>query len=161
MTLLNQDRERRNSVISDYTGMSFRPSIILPLVIILGLWIAGWLVSSFLVVGRRCLLGADQIQAVAMTQRHNSYLREVEISAFDGIPLRAWEIRPSRENGKAVILFHGLSDNRMGMIGYAETAKIGHLGQLTLSQPSPAHNSASFPYSFLPTLRGCICDESW
>ncbi len=55
-----------------------------------------------------------------MAQRHNSQLREVEIPAFDGIALRAWEIRPSRENGKAVILFHGLSDNRMGMIGYAE-----------------------------------------
>jgi len=55
-----------------------------------------------------------------MAQRHDSHLREVEISAFDGIPLRAWEIRPARENGKAVILFHGLSDNRMGMIGYAE-----------------------------------------
>jgi regulator of protease activity HflC (stomatin/prohibitin superfamily) len=49
MTLLNQDRERRNSVISDYAGMFFRRSIILPLVIILGVWIGAWLVSSFLV----------------------------------------------------------------------------------------------------------------
>ena len=70
--------------------------------------------------GRRPLLGADRIQAVAITQRHDSHLREVGISAFDGIPLLAWEIRPARENGKSVILFHGLSDNRMGMIGYAE-----------------------------------------
>jgi uncharacterized protein len=90
--------------------------------------------------GRRPLLGTDQIQAGAMTQRHNSHLREVEISAFDGISLRAWEIRPARENGKAIILFHGLSDNRMGMIGYAEML-VNH-GYTVLLPDARAHGTS-------------------
>jgi hypothetical protein len=70
--------------------------------------------------GKRPLLATDRTQVVAMTQRHEAQLRDVEISAFDGTVLRAWELRPAHANGKAVILFHGLSDNRIGMIGYAE-----------------------------------------
>jgi regulator of protease activity HflC (stomatin/prohibitin superfamily) len=49
MTLLNQDRDRRNSLISDFRDAFFRRSVILPLVIIGGLLIGFWLVSSFLV----------------------------------------------------------------------------------------------------------------
>src|ERR1700730_6555195 len=44
----------------------------------------------------------------------------VAIPARDGATLRTWSIRPRNSNGKAVILLHGLSDNRLGMIGYAE-----------------------------------------
>jgi dipeptidyl aminopeptidase/acylaminoacyl peptidase len=47
-------------------------------------------------------------------------LTDVAITAGDGASLSAWSIRPRRSNGKAVILLHGLGDNRMGMIGYAE-----------------------------------------
>lgn len=70
--------------------------------------------------GRRPLLEADESQAAAMSAKHQSRLRSVEIPAFGGITLRAWEIRPVHDKGNAVVLFHGLSDNRVGMIGYAE-----------------------------------------
>jgi uncharacterized protein len=70
--------------------------------------------------GRRPLLEADESKAAAMSAQHQSTLRRVELSAFEGITLRAWSIRPAHGNGSSVILFHGLSDNRMGMIGYAE-----------------------------------------
>lgn len=33
--------------------------------------------------------------------------------------LHAWLIQPQRSNGNAVILLHGLGDNRLGMTGYA------------------------------------------
>jgi regulator of protease activity HflC (stomatin/prohibitin superfamily) len=56
MTLLNQDRDRRNSLISDYRDTFFRRSVILPLMIIVGLLIGFWLVSSF-------LLGVTRIEA--------------------------------------------------------------------------------------------------
>jgi dipeptidyl aminopeptidase/acylaminoacyl peptidase len=55
-----------------------------------------------------------------MARNHDSELAEVTIPARDGASLSAWSIRPRNGNGKAVILLHGLSDSRLGMIGYAE-----------------------------------------
>jgi uncharacterized protein len=69
---------------------------------------------------RRPLLDADKTQAATMARRHDAQLTEAALSAFDGNTLRAWQLRPAHDNGDAVILLHGLSDNRMGMIGYAE-----------------------------------------
>jgi uncharacterized protein len=69
---------------------------------------------------RRPLLDADKTQAATMAQRHDAQLTEAALSAFAGNTLRAWQLRPAHDNGDAVILLHGLSDNRMGMMGYAE-----------------------------------------
>jgi len=66
---------------------------------------------------RRPLLDADKTQAATMARRHDAQLTEAALSAFDGNTLRAWQLRPAHDNGDAVILLHGLSDNRMGMIG--------------------------------------------
>jgi len=50
----------------------------------------------------------------------HSHLEDVQISAFDDAVLRAWYIHPQPSNGDAVILLHGLGDNRLGTQGYAE-----------------------------------------
>ena len=47
-------------------------------------------------------------------------LTDVSITAPDAVTLRAWFIRPHHPNGDAVLLFHGLGDNRIGMTGYAQ-----------------------------------------
>lgn len=60
------------------------------------------------------------MQAREMAARQHSDLEDVTLVASDGVPLYGWSIRPRNGNGKAVILLHGLSDNRLGMIGYAE-----------------------------------------
>jgi alpha-beta hydrolase superfamily lysophospholipase len=44
---------------------------------------------------------------------------EVTITAEDRIPLKAWYVRPQSENGNAVILIHGISDNRLGTVSMA------------------------------------------
>lgn len=49
-----------------------------------------------------------------------SSLEDVSVTAGDDAILRAWIIRPRNSNGDAVILLHGLSDNRLGMSGYAQ-----------------------------------------
>ncbi len=47
-------------------------------------------------------------------------LADAEITASDGAILRGWIVRPHHSNGNAVLLLHGLGDNRMGMTGYAQ-----------------------------------------
>jgi len=70
--------------------------------------------------GRRLLSDKDEMQAQEMAHRHDSVLANVAIPAGDGATLSAWSLRSHNSNGTAVILLHGLSDNRLGMIGYAE-----------------------------------------
>jgi uncharacterized protein len=69
---------------------------------------------------RRPLSSRDRMQAQRMAEGRTSKLEGVAILAQDGITLNAWNIKPQNGNGGAVILLHGLSDNRMGMIGYAD-----------------------------------------
>src|ERR1700730_6441115 len=42
------------------------------------------------------------------------------VHASDGILLRGWKVRPRQANGDWVLLFHGVSDNRAGMLGQAQ-----------------------------------------
>lgn len=68
--------------------------------------------------GRRPLADRDQIVGRELAQQYDSDFALVSISAADGTPLQAWYLRPLTRNGQTVILFHGLSDNRLGVISY-------------------------------------------
>jgi dipeptidyl aminopeptidase/acylaminoacyl peptidase len=63
---------------------------------------------------------ADEAQAQALAARHHAVLADVAVIADDGVTLRGWSIRPLHGNGDAVILLHGQTDDRMGMMGNAE-----------------------------------------
>src|SRR5207247_10746409 len=47
-------------------------------------------------------------------------LQAVSIHGADGAELRAWYSVPARDNGKAIILLHGIGDNRGGVAGYGQ-----------------------------------------
>ena len=55
-----------------------------------------------------------------MAERHGTGLTDGTVVGTDGSELRGWLLRPRQGNHDFVMLLHGLSDNRMGMIGYAE-----------------------------------------
>lgn len=55
--------------------------------------------------------GADELEA---------RVQDVKITTADRALLSAWYIRPIHPNGDAVILLHGLGDNRLGTVGYAQ-----------------------------------------
>ena len=59
-------------------------------------------------------------QAEITAHRFKTTLQDVAISGQDGAQLRGWFIRPALGNGDAVILLHGIGDNRQGMLTYAE-----------------------------------------
>jgi uncharacterized protein len=68
---------------------------------------------------RRPLPANAEQTALQIALALQSKLADVTITAKDGAILQAWDIRLQNANGDAVILIHGLSDNRLGMIGYA------------------------------------------
>jgi uncharacterized protein len=66
-------------------------------------------------------LTEDEVSAVHESARAlDAEVEDVSLTTPDGAILRAWMVRPRRGNGDAVLLLHGLGDNRMGMTGYAQ-----------------------------------------
>jgi len=45
---------------------------------------------------------------------------DFNVRAQDGIILKGWRIRPQSPNGDWVLLYHGVADNRTGVLGHAE-----------------------------------------
>jgi predicted alpha/beta-fold hydrolase len=70
--------------------------------------------------GRRELGPKAEARALAVAARNHAELAEVAVVADDGVTLRGWSIRPHAGNGDAVILLHGHTDNRAGMLGDAD-----------------------------------------
>jgi regulator of protease activity HflC (stomatin/prohibitin superfamily) len=70
MTLLNSDREKRNLQITEFAESFWRRSVIVPLVIVLGVFIGAWLASSLLVRATRIEAGYVGIEVnLAGSQR--------------------------------------------------------------------------------------------
>jgi len=71
---------------------------------------------------RRALTPEAEASVRQMTLRNGSNLEDISIVGQRNVVLQAWSIHPppERNNGNAVILLHGLGDNRIGMTGYAE-----------------------------------------
>lgn len=47
-------------------------------------------------------------------------LQEISIDAADSVVLKGWYVHPRQFNGNAVVLTHGITDNREGVGSYAE-----------------------------------------
>lgn len=60
---------------------------------------------------------AETNQMLARTGAHKT---DFTVRANDGTTLRGWKITPASPNGDWVLLFHGVADNRTGVLGHAE-----------------------------------------
>lgn len=67
-------------------------------------------------------------------------VEDVSVIAADGIVLRAWFVAPDHPNGNAVILLHGVGDNREGTISYAPL--LLEAGYAVLLPDSRAHGES-------------------
>jgi len=88
----------------------------LVLCIVIGVVVSEWALHPW----RRALGAKDEALAREVAARNHAELTEVAVTASDGAILRGWSIRPLQGNGDAVILLHGVADNRMGMLGDAD-----------------------------------------
>jgi uncharacterized protein len=87
-------------------------------------------------------LDANAVAAAgAIAVEEKATLRDVTVAAADGVQLKAWQIAPSQWNGDAVLLLHGLSDNRAGMLGPAEM--LLRQGYEVLLPDARAHGASS------------------
>jgi len=91
-------------------------AVYLAVSVALGIFIA----EATLHPGRRSVSSGDLVHAHDLATSLRAELSDATVTVIDGTSLRGWLLRPQQPNGDAVILLHGLSDNRLGMIGYAE-----------------------------------------
>ena len=83
--------------------------------------VMGWLVApSFLHPIRRALTPDLIREADAYFSHIHAQREDFTVAAPDGATLRGWKVRPRNPNGSWVLLFHGVADNRVGVIGQAE-----------------------------------------
>src|SRR5260370_42555998 len=59
-------------------------------------------------------------QAEEMLNRTGAAKEDFLVHAPDGIELQGWKVRARSPNGDWLLLFHGVSDNRTGVLGHAE-----------------------------------------
>src|SRR5215472_466801 len=66
-------------------------------------------------------LNPDRIEQTArMLAVTGATKEDFDVRASDGVELRGWKVRPAVPNGDWVLLFHGVSDNRTGVLGHAK-----------------------------------------
>ena len=83
---------------------------------VVGIFVADGALHPF----RRPLDERERSEASQIAQQSGAPLKDIELNASDGGALKAWLIQPARSNGDAVLLLHGLGDNRGGTLGYAQ-----------------------------------------
>jgi pimeloyl-ACP methyl ester carboxylesterase len=59
-------------------------------------------------------------QTMEMLRRSRAAKEDFDVRAPDNVQLRGWKIRPLLPNTDWVLLFHGVSDDRTGVLGHAE-----------------------------------------
>jgi uncharacterized protein len=80
----------------------------------------GWLVApAFLHPQRRPLMPDLVQQAKISFAQLGTQPQEFDVRAGDGILLSGWKVRAPQPNGAWVLLFHGVADNRMGVVEHA------------------------------------------
>ncbi|OAI56801.1 hypothetical protein AYO50_02375 [Acidobacteria bacterium SCGC AG-212-P17] len=80
--------------------------------------LAGIAIADLSLKLHRLPLRHQQAIAVAVRNDFHAELQDVTITAADGAALKGWFVHPRDYNGNAVILLHGITDNREGVAGY-------------------------------------------
>ncbi|MGB2643031.1 MAG: alpha/beta fold hydrolase [Candidatus Acidiferrum sp.] len=83
--------------------------------------VAGWLVAPAFLHPIRRELTPDLIrEADASFAYSGGHREDFTVRAPDGVFLHGWIVRPEHPNGNWVLLFHGVADNRIGVVSQSE-----------------------------------------
>ena len=82
--------------------------------------VAGWIVAPWFLHPLRRDITPDLIQQADATFSQMGTRREnFDVRAPDGILLRGWKVRSAKPSGDWVLVFHGVADNRMGVLEHS------------------------------------------
>jgi hypothetical protein len=87
----------------------------------------------------------ERQSAKATAARFGADLLDVSINANDGSPLQGWFARPADANGNAVILLHGVGDNRQGAMGFGELFLSNGFAVLVPDSRAQGESGGGFP----------------
>jgi dipeptidyl aminopeptidase/acylaminoacyl peptidase len=87
----------------------------------------------------------ERQSAKATAARFGADLQDVSIKASDGSPLQGWFARPADANGNAVILLHGVGDNRQGAMGFGELFLSNGFAVLLPDSRAQGESGGGFP----------------
>jgi uncharacterized protein len=83
--------------------------------------VAGWLVAPAFLHPIRRELTPDLIREADASFAQSGGRREnFDARAADGVMLHGWIVRAPQPNGSWVLLFHGVADNRIGVVAHSE-----------------------------------------
>src|SRR5579859_7866433 len=83
--------------------------------------VAGWFAGPMFLHPMKRPLTADLIRQADESFKHTrGHRADFVVRAPDGAVLRGWKVRAENPNSSWVLLFHGVSDNRVGVIGQSE-----------------------------------------
>ena len=96
-------------------------------------------------------LSPDLVQhSYQIFQRLDATVEEIVVQAPDGVSLRGWKVHPAQASNQWVLLFHGQSDNRAGMLGQAEVLLRHNYGVIMMdSRAHGASGGAMATYGWL------------
>ena len=82
--------------------------------------VAGWIVAPWFLHPVRRDITPDLIQqADAAFSQMGTRRENFDVRAPDGILLRGWKVRSAKPSGDWVLVFHGVADNRMGVLEHS------------------------------------------
>jgi alpha-beta hydrolase superfamily lysophospholipase len=96
--------------------------------------------EAFLHPPRKAIGAGSRDAALQLAESQGARLEDAQIAAADGVPLRAWFFRAAAPSGNAVILLHGVADNRASALGFARMFLARHYDVLAID--SRAHGES-------------------
>ena len=106
--------------------------------------LAGWLAGPAYLHPIRRELTPDLIrEADASLAVSGGHREDFNVRASDGVMLRGWKVSAPQPNGGWVLLFHGVADNRVGVIGQSEFLLRAGYGVVTMD--ARAHGASEGP----------------
>src|SRR4051794_7589220 len=109
--------DTRNSAVASYVHLPMRRvrHIVLALLfiyIVASVPTGTWLAEILLHPWHKPLAQSEEFRGIVRDEFHSD-IEDVSVASHDAV-LRAWFIHPEQDNGNAVILLHGIADNREG-----------------------------------------------
>jgi uncharacterized protein len=105
---------------------------------------AGWIVAPWFLHPVRRELTPDLLRQTDITLSLIGVHREdFDVRASDGVLLRGWKVRAAKPNGDWVLLFHGVGDNRLGVLEHARIPLMAGYGVVMMD--ARAHGTSEGP----------------